>query len=100
LESKGLAFGDFGEFFGKLELSQSLEYIWKIIQDNNKYIEENKPWELTHNHPEKFQKIMEKLLNDLSSISQLLESFMPETSEKIKKALETKQAIALFPRIK
>jgi methionyl-tRNA synthetase len=83
-----------------VEFSQALDYIWKIIRDDNKYIEENKPWELINNYPDKFQKIMEKLLNDLGLISKLLTPFMPETSEKIKKALETKKVEPLFQRIK
>ncbi len=85
----------------KLEFNQVLEYIWKIIADDNKYIAENKPWELAKTNETKFKKVMEKLLNDLSLISDLLVSFMPETSEKIKKALETKKLYeVLFARIK
>ena len=44
---------------------------------------------------------MQKLLEDLNLISELLISFMPETSQKIKKALETKKLEeVLFQRIK
>jgi hypothetical protein len=40
------------------------------------------------------------LLKDLNSISDLLVPFMPETSKKIKKALETKKVEPLFQRMK
>ncbi len=83
-----------------LELSSALEYIWDIIKEDNKYIEDNKPWELAKNDEKKFRKVMEKILNDLSIISELLIPFLPETAEKIKKALETKKVEPLFQRIK
>jgi len=92
--------GQFLDLINNVEFGQALDYIWKIIRDNNKYIEENKPWELVNNYPEKFKEIMEKLLNDLGLISKLLTPFMPEASEKIKKALETKKVEPLFQRIK
>lgn len=84
----------------KLELGNALNYIWKIVQEDNKFIEDNKPWELAKNNSEKFKKVMEKLIGDLYLISELLVPFMPETSEKIKKALNTKETRILFQRIK
>ncbi len=88
------------KFIDKLELNGALDYIWGIIKEDNKFIEDNKPWELQKNNPEKFQEVMQKLLSDIFLISQLLIPFLPETSEKIKKALETKQVEPLFQRIK
>lgn len=83
-----------------LEFSRALEYIWAIVGNDNKFIEDNKPWELVKNDENKFKEVMEKLISDLYLISQLLIPFMPETSEKIKKALETKKTEILFQRIK
>jgi methionyl-tRNA synthetase len=88
------------EFIEKMELSQALEYIWKIIDEDNKFIGENKPWELVKTDQEEFEKVMQKLLEDLSLIAELLAPFMLEASEKIKKALETKKVEPLFQRIK
>lgn len=84
----------------KTELNDALEFIWGIVRFDNKYIEDNKPWELVKTDQKKFEKVMEKLINDLRLISELLTSFMPETSEKIAEALNNKQAIILFQRIK
>ncbi|MDR3559089.1 MAG: methionine--tRNA ligase [Candidatus Pacebacteria bacterium] len=84
----------------KLEFGQALDYVWNIIKEDNKYIGDNKPWELQKNDPEKFEEVMKKLLEDLNLISELLAPFMPETSAKIKKALEAKEPVMLFPRIK
>jgi methionyl-tRNA synthetase len=84
----------------KFEFEKAMGYIWKIIRENDKFVEENKPWELQKNDEKKFQEVMQKLVSDLYLISDILMPFMPETSKKIKKALETKEATVLFPRIK
>jgi len=84
----------------KLELDTILKSIWQIVKKSNQYIDENKPWELSKSDQIKFEEVMKKLFSDLYLISQLLIPFMPETAEKIKKALETKQVEPLFQRIK
>lgn len=86
--------------FEKIDLSAALNIIWNIIKEDNKFIEENKPWELAKTDKTKFKEAMEKLISDLYLISQLLIPFMPETAEKIKTALETKKVEPLFQRIK
>ncbi|HRY82798.1 MAG TPA: methionine--tRNA ligase [Candidatus Moranbacteria bacterium] len=91
---------DITSCFTKMEFSAALNIIWNIIKEDNKYIEDNKPWELQKNNPVGFQKIMQFLLRRLNVISELIIPFMPETSEKIKKALETKKVEPLFQRIK
>ncbi|HOX10674.1 MAG TPA: methionine--tRNA ligase [Candidatus Moranbacteria bacterium] len=88
------------KFLDKFQIDKALEYIWNIIKEDNKYIEDNKPWELAKSNEKKFKEVMQKLLDDLDLISQLLLPFLPDTSEKIKKALETKQVEPLFQRIK
>ncbi len=91
----------FSNLIRNMELGQALEYIWNIVDKDNKFIAENKPWELVKTNEKKFEEVMKKLLEDLNLISGLLIPFMPETSEKIKKALETKKLEeVLFQRIK
>ncbi|MFZ2881892.1 MAG: hypothetical protein WA019_02340, partial [Candidatus Moraniibacteriota bacterium] len=90
----------FGKLIEKMELGQVLEYIWKKITEANKYIDDNKPWKLIKENSEKFEEVMKKLLEDLNLISQSLAPLMPETSEKIKQALENKKTEILFQRIK
>jgi methionyl-tRNA synthetase len=88
------------KFIDSMELSQALNYIWNIIQEDNKFIEDNKPWELAKNDENKFREVMEKLYLDLYTISNYLAPFMPETAKKIKTALENKKTEPLFQRIK
>lgn len=91
---------EFTKLIDSMELGRALEYIWDKIREDNKYIEDNKPWELAKSDIIKFGEVMQKLFTDLNLIAEHLLPFMPETSEKIKKALETKEAVMLFPRIK
>jgi len=83
-----------------IRLDHSLEKIWDYVREDNKYIEDNKPWELKKTDQKKFEEVMHKLANDLDVIRVMLKPFMPETSEKIKKALEEKKTDILFQRIK
>lgn len=90
----------FSNLVNSLELSKALDYIWSFVRQDNKYIEDNKPWELIKSNPEKCAVVIEKLLVDLNFIAELLIPFLPETSAKIKTALETKTIEPLFQRIK
>jgi len=82
-----------------LEFNQAIDEIWRFIRENDKFIEAEKPWELAKKNQNKFIKVMQELVADLYLVSDFLIPFVPETSEKIKKALETKEAGILFPRI-
>jgi len=88
------------KFLDEFQIDRALEYIWIFVREANKYIEDNKPWELAKVDESKFKEVMEKLFSDLYLISQLLMPFLPETAEKIKTALKTKKTEPLFQRIK
>jgi methionyl-tRNA synthetase len=90
---------EFSNWIDKMELGHALNHIWHIISEANKFIEDNKPWELKKSDEKKFQEVMQKLVNDLNIISELLNSFMPETAGKIKQALDTKKTNILFQRL-
>lgn len=68
------------------ELHNALSTIWKFINDCNKYINDNKPWEKEDPKP-----ILYNLLEAVRIISILLEPFLPETSQKIQKQLNIKE---------
>ena len=79
--------------------NRALENIWAIVGKANKLIEDEKPWELKKTDPEKFEDVMARLLQDLHIIAVLVEPFLPETGEKMKAALSSREKIALFERI-
>jgi methionyl-tRNA synthetase len=85
--------------YERMQLSNQLKSILEIVRDDNKYIEDIKPWKLAKGNETLFKEVMDKLVRDLYAIEQMLTPLLPETSNKIKKALETKNAIILFPRL-
>ncbi len=86
--------------FDGLKFKEALDEIWSQVAWANKYIEEKKLWELVKGEPEEGERVLLELLSLINEIGEALELFMPETSEKIKKILETGQTEVLFPRVK
>ena len=70
------------------ELHNALSTILKFINECNRYINENKPWEKEDPKP-----VLYNLLEAIRIISILLEPYMPETSKKIQKQLNIKEDI-------
>lgn len=88
-------------FMESIWLNKSLERIFdNLVRKSNQFIDEKKPWDLKKTNESEFKNVMQKLFSDLYLISQLLFPFLPETSQKIKTALETKKVEPLFQRIK
>jgi len=77
------------------KFNEALIEIWKLISFCDKYIEEQRPWEDTENK----LLVINDLLFALNNISQMLEPFLPETSEKIIQQIKNKKSKVLFPRI-
>ena len=77
------------------KFNEALKSIWELITFCDKYINEEKPWQAGENS----SVVVSDCLFALSEISDLLSPFLPETSEKMKKVLETKKSEALFPRL-
>ncbi len=88
------------EAITSLEFDSALILINQSIAIANKEIEKSKPWELSkNNQKEKLITILSGLHYKLNEISTLIYPFMPETSEKMKKQLETLKPEPLFPRL-
>jgi len=89
-------------YFKELKLFEALQKIKEKVDWANKYIEENKLWELVKTDKQKAQAVLGELLGVIIRIGEGLVPFMPQTAEKILKAVETgeiKKGEALFPRI-
>jgi len=86
---------DYRKALEEFKFNEALRAIWGLIGFCDKYIEQEKPWGT------KDQKVINNLLIVLATIANLLQPFLPETSEKILKQLEgkIKKAKPLFPRI-
>lgn len=88
------------ESMESLRFSDALRQIWELINEANKEIDMERPWELAKTNPDHLGKLISGLLSALSDIANLLEPFMPETSRKIIDQLKTGKAEPLFPRKK
>jgi len=85
---------------GEIKLNGALELIWQLISACDEFIDRNKIWELVKTDSEKAGKTLGVLSGALKEISQLLEPFMPETSERIKEQIRrNKRTKAIFPRL-
>ena len=77
----------------KLRVADAITEIFSIFRRSNKYIDETTPWTLAKDE-EKKARLSEVLYNLTEAITigaSLLASFMPETSEKILKQLNTEK---------
>jgi methionyl-tRNA synthetase len=83
------------EAMKEFKFNEALISIWDLIGFCDKFIEKEKPWEERKGQRE----IIENLLFSLSQIVELLEPFLPQTSEKIKKQIKGKKIEHLFPKV-
>ncbi len=81
------------------KLYEALREIWRLISFCDGYIEKNKPWKLVKTDKKKLKEVLSNLLYCIFEIANLIEPFLPETSEKIKKQLKSGKSKILFPRI-
>jgi len=85
-----------------IKIYESLLTIKEKIEWANKYIDENKVWELVKNDKEKGREVLSRLLGAIVAIGEALAPFMPKISEKIlarAKAGKIKKGEILFPKI-
>lgn len=76
------------------KFNEALISIWELISFSDRYIEKERPWEKS----EKQLSIINDLLFVLLNVAQMLQPFLPQTSEKIFEQLKTKKSKPLFPR--
>jgi methionyl-tRNA synthetase len=75
----------------KLEVSKSLEHIFELFRDCNKYIDETMPWVLAKDES-KLDRLNTVLYNLVESIrigTVLLQAYLPDTADSIFKQLNT-----------
>lgn len=88
----------------RLDFKGALDYIWSLVRECNKRIEDTKPWVLAkqegaHN---KLAALLTELSCDILAIGEALEPYMPNTSHKIAVSFNfdrIKKMEPLFPRL-
>lgn len=88
-ESKNNCFASLKKF----KFNDALASVWELITFCDKYINDEKLWET------KNQKVINDLFFIIGEIGILLGPFLPDTAEKIEKAIKTQKSEALFPRL-
>ena len=69
----------------ELRVADAITEIFVLFKRCNKYIDETMPWALAHEETKKdrLETVLYNLIESIKTGARLLESFMPETSEKI-----------------
>lgn len=93
------------EAMEEFKFDRALDVVWDLIHGLNQYIEAEQPWQLAKESSEQthLQEVLSYIVGSLMQIGDLLEPFMPTTSENIKKifasgSVDTSIGV-LFPRI-
>ena len=85
----------------KLNFQEALISIWDRIRILDKFIENNKPWELVKTDLSEFETMISHSVKEIVKVSVLLEPFLPKTAHEIKHRFLQKKITSsapLFPR--
>ncbi|HBZ02435.1 MAG TPA: methionine--tRNA ligase subunit beta, partial [Lachnospiraceae bacterium] len=77
----------------KLRVADAMTEIWNLFKRCNKYIDETMPWVLAKEEGKqpRLNEVLYNLVESITIGASLLESFLPETSERILKQLNTEK---------
>ena len=78
----------------EFRFNEALKSVWELIGFCDKYINEQKPWEGGKGSLQ----VISDCLFALDNLADMLAPFLPDTSEKMKKAVKIKKSEPLFPR--
>ena len=85
MEAKQIALDnpEYSKLMQNLEFSKAFDYIWSLVQDLNKEINDKQPWAVAKTNPETAKSILLELDKKLLTVTCLLAPFLPETTKKI-----------------
>lgn len=93
----------FHTYMNELKFDQILTEIWRLVRSLNSFVDDKKPWELAKKEAADGKPELTRVLNvcywQLDKIADLLEVFLPKTSEKMKQQLKDLKPEAIFPRL-
>jgi len=104
-------FHKYDEAMENFDYYQALKYIRRKVQDLNKLIEKEKPWQLYKqadaasqfdlktDQRDKFNRLFKTLVSELMMVADWLSPFMPKKSEEIERQLKDLEPQPIFPRI-
>lgn len=74
----------------RVELYGVLEHVMQSVKESDAFMNEKKPWALAKDDKKEFEKSMRALVARIHGIAWLIQSYMPETAQKIFDILGTK----------
>lgn len=92
----------YSEYLNDFKFNEALSFVWTKIEEVDKYINNEKPWELAKKNDRRLKDVLSHTVDQILEIAILLEPFLPETAEKIEKQFKGPKIStqkALFPRI-
>lgn len=93
---------EYSQAFSEFKFNDALSFVWQKITQLDKYINEEKPWELAKNNDAKLKAVLSHSIDQIQEIAVLLEPFLPETAKKIEEQFKSSTITSgepLFPRI-
>ncbi len=82
------------EYIDRLNFSQGLEEIWKLVRRTNKYVDETMPWVLAkEENKARLDTVLYNLSESLRIVSILIKPFMEKTSREIRSQLGLKDEV-------
>ena len=91
---------EFVGYIEKFELNKAMDFIWRKIAEMDSYIQKKQPFKTIKEDKGEGERMIIHLVQELGDVADLLQIFMPSTSENIKKAIRENKMPekALFPR--
>lgn len=86
----------------KLEFDKALARIWQVVNDANKLVDSEKPWELAKTDQDRLVQVLGTLVAQIRLVTSLLKPYLPEAAEKLDKAFNAdtiSKVEPLFPRL-
>jgi methionyl-tRNA synthetase len=81
--------GEIRELLDRFQLTAALEHVWARVRRLNRYVEENRPWDLAKEESgaERLDQVLYNLAEGVRVLALLLLPYMPETSGRLLEAL-------------
>ena len=67
----------------KLEFHKALDLVWNVVRAANKYMDNQQPWSLKKENPERMSQVLRVLMEAFCPISLLVEPFLPNCAPKL-----------------
>ncbi len=83
LEEQKKVISDVQDSMDSVAIKDGIHIAMGHVRNSNKYFQDNRPWELVKNQPERANTVLWVLANQVKDSAILLEPWLPETSESV-----------------